>query len=209
MTDTKQEILDLLTRQEFTVQELSGRLAMTVAGVRQHLTILEAQGRVSRRKQIDRPNRPTYLYRLSEAGKRALPRRYDLLADELLDAVKARFGEDVSRELIEQSAMRIAAQIPPGSRGIDPQARWREALGWLEREFAWHVVVDDNGEGVTGMTVHQCPFEAVSRRHPEVCPAFFTGLAHALLGRVAVRCDRLPENIACCRVQVGPALSDR
>jgi DeoR family suf operon transcriptional repressor len=205
--DTKREILSLLARQECSAQGLAEQLGMTPAGVRQHVSSLEAQGLVIHRKQGGEPNRPTYLYRLSDEGKESFPRRYDLLARSLLQSMKEEVGVEPALRLVERVGAKVAAQLPPGQHA-DPRVRRREALALVERELAWQGKVAEDGAGGTTITLYQCPFQSVSKQHPDVCPAFFGGLLRTLLGAKPVTCTPVTDGpgagIACCQITIGP-----
>jgi len=177
---------------------------MTPAGVRQHVSALEAQGFVTHRKQGGEPNRPTYLYRLSEEGKESFPRRYDLFARALLQSMKEEVGAETAMRLVERVGTRVAAALSAGSNG-DRWAGRHEALARVERELAWQGDVAEDGAGGLMVTLYQCPFQSVSKQHPEVCPAFFGGLFRTLLGPRPVTCTPVTDGpgIACCRITVG------
>lgn len=207
MTDTKSEILSLLTRQEWSVQDLAHRLSITGAAVRQHIAGLEAQGLVTHRKQGGEPNRPTFLYRLSEQGKEAFPKRYDLLAHVLLQSLEEEVGTEGASRALERAGEQVAADLPSG-RSADPAVRRRETLAALERELAWQGQWVEETNGELNLTLYLCPFQSVSKQHPEVCPAFFRGLFLELLQAGGVTCVPVTEGseagIACCRIRIDP-----
>ena len=201
MADTKEEILALLTREERSAQMLAEELKMTPAGIRQHLSALEAQGLITHRKQGGEPNRPTYLYRLSESGKAAFPRKYDLLAAELVRTAKGELGPDVAARLVEHAGRQVAERID-GSHG-DPVSRAVEALAYLNSTTTCRGDVIADPDGTVRMTLYQCPFQSVSKEHPEVCPAFLGGLFKSLLGAKAVTCTPVAAGLACCQVSAS------
>jgi DeoR family transcriptional regulator, suf operon transcriptional repressor len=205
MADTKQEILALLARQEWSAQGLAEQMGMTPAGVRQHVTALEAQGLVTHRKQGGEPNRPTLLYRLSEDGKEAFPKRYDLLARMLVQSVKEQVGPEGAMRLVERVGEKVAAELPAG-HAADPKIHRREVLAALERELSWEGKIAEKPSGGIEITLYQCPFQSVSKQHPDVCPAFFGGLFRTLLEAGSVSCTPITDGpdagIACCRLEI-------
>lgn len=204
MTDTKHEILALLARRESSVQGLALELGMTAAGVRQHMSALEAQGLVTYRKLGREPNRPTHLYRLSDAGKAALPKRYDLLAEALVEGVEAQQGPASLRGLLERAGAQLAARLPTPAATAEPGLRRRQTLERLEHELGWRAEMTEDAAGALSITLFQCPFQSVSKRHPEVCPAFYAGLLGALFGPGQTTCTPVSEGIACCRIAFRP-----
>jgi predicted ArsR family transcriptional regulator len=200
MPDTKQEILGLLARHEWSAQQLSDRLAMTPAGIRQHLATLEAQGLVTHRKQGGEPNRPTYLYRLSETGKATFPKRYDLLAATLVRTAKGDLGPDATLRLLEHTGSQVASHVTP--TGTDLVTRTHDALTYLDSTVACRGDISTDSTGALRVVLYQCPFQAVSKEHPEVCPAFFRGFFGTLLGARSVSCTPVSHGQACCEISM-------
>ncbi len=186
------------------MQGLALALGMTAAGVRQHVSALEAQGLVTYRKHGREPYRPTHVYRLSDAGKAALPMRYDLLAEALLEGVKAQQGEASVRSLLERAGAQVAARLPPVAATAEPRVQRRQTLERLEGELGWRGEVAEDAAGALSITLFHCPFQSVSKRHPEVCPAFYAGLLGALFGPGRITCDPVSDGIACCRIAFHP-----
>src|SRR3990172_4244076 len=88
MQTTKQQILTLLKRAgSVTVEEAAGGLAVASMTARQHLVGLERDGLIQAEKVRRSTGRPHYLYTLTSKGEETFPRRYDLLAQILLDEV--------------------------------------------------------------------------------------------------------------------------
>jgi predicted ArsR family transcriptional regulator len=94
---TKQQILVLLKRTgSATVEEAAGALSVASMTARQHLVGLERDGLVESEKVRRATGRPHYLYKLTPKGDEVFPRRYDVLAQLLLDEVGALDGGDIS-----------------------------------------------------------------------------------------------------------------
>jgi len=93
---TKQQILTLLKRTgSATVEEAAGALAVASMTARQHLVGLERDGLIESEKVRRATGRPHYLYKLTPKGDEAFPRRYDVLAQLLLDEVGALHADDI------------------------------------------------------------------------------------------------------------------
>jgi DeoR family transcriptional regulator, suf operon transcriptional repressor len=198
---TKYDIMKLLTRQELSSQMLAETLGVSPTAVRQHLETLEALGLVMRRKQVSQPNRPTYLYRLSARGEESFPKRYDLLLSLLVEVLTERAGDEAVAEVIEAAAARLAARVRSRFESIDASRRWSLLVDWLEEELAWHADVTIEDGGGRRITIHQCPFQEVSRRQPAVCGVFFRTLVRALYGPVDV-VHAPVSGLACCTLLV-------
>lgn len=199
---TKFVILQLLLKQELTPGALAERLGVTPTAIRQHLSALSAMGLVEHQRMRRGASRPPEVYRLSVEGRRVFPKRYDVLAGELVGALVERLGPDAALDTVRAAARRLASEVAPTFGSTDGEQRWARVLEWLEREFAWEADVAD-GNGVGGcLRVHQCPFQDVSGRHPAVCAAFFPALVSALHGGATLEHRPDPASPACCAFTV-------
>lgn len=195
--------MKLLAKQELSAHSLSMALGVTPAAVRQHLDTLDALGLVARRKLVTRPSRPSYLYRLSSAGNRVFPKRYDLLLGLFVGVVLERHGEGAVADIVAAAAHRLAASVRDRFRQADARERWRLLIEWLEAELAWQADVVSEGSDVHRITIHQCPFQDVAREHPAICAVFFATLIRALYGDVPIEKAEAPAAPACCALLVG------
>ena len=195
---TKRSLLDLLVREEQTAENLAGRLDVSATAVRQHLATLAGLGLVERRKAETRGGRPAFLYRLSELGRRAYPKRHDLLAKQLIDTLIAREGVDWTLEVVREAARAVAGEaVERAVEARDPEARWRAAMEWLEKELSWEAQLEELPEE-RRVILHQCPFRAVSLEHPEVCGAFLATLLELLTGYGPFVHEPVGDGVRCC-----------
>jgi len=104
-------------------------------GVRRYLVTLERDGLVRVQMQRQAAGRPTYVYRLTEAGYETFPNNYHVLAAQLLDAVQVHDGDAKVEALFAQRMDQLAAQYEPRMRGKD--------LGERVAELA--KIQDENG----------------------------------------------------------------
>ena len=201
---TKHDILRLLFKLELSSYALADRLGVSPTAVRQHLDTLGALGLVTRRKALTQPGRPTYLYRLSAEGKRAFPKRYELLLGHLIEVLLERHGPDAVAEVVEAAARRLAERMRGQFDRGDPRLRWERLVDWLEEELAWQADVTAEAGGRRRVVIHHCPFQDVARVHPAVCGVFLTTLVRALYGEAPV--EHVPDAAgpACCALVLGP-----
>jgi DeoR family suf operon transcriptional repressor len=194
---TKRGLLDLLVREERTAEQLAGSLGVSATAVRQHLATLAGLGLVERRKAGSGSGRPAFLYRLSELGRRAYPKRHDLLAKQLIDTLLARQGVDWTLEIVREAARAVAGDAGR-MEGGDREERWRTALAWLEDELAWEAQLEHLPGGGRRVVLHQCPFRAVSLQHPEVCGVFLAALLELLTGDRPFVHHPIADGVRCC-----------
>ena len=178
---------------------------MSSAAVRQHLTTLEALGLVVRRKLVTQPSRPTYLYRVSPQGMRIFPKRYDMLLAQMIGVLAERQGPEAVEQTIAAAARRVAEHAPSRVSGGPGPERWRRLLEWLETEFAWQADVAEAPSAPRRLTIHQCPFQDLSKVQPDVCGVFFGSLIRALCPGAVVDHADAPAMPACCAFLVREA----
>jgi len=200
VADIKKEIIEILARQESSAHGLSKRLGMTPVGIRQHLSALEDRGLVTHRKLGGQPNRPTHLYRLSEAGKATFLKRYDLLAAALVRTATEELGPDAALRLVEHAGIQVASEV--ATQSSDRATKAHDALAYLDPTVACRGDISVGPAGALRVVLYQCPFQSVSKEHPGVCPAFFRGFFGTLLGTRAVTCSPVSEGLACCALSV-------
>ena len=133
---TRHEVLRLIRLAGgLTAQQLAAELKITSMGVRRYLVTLERDGLVRVQMQRQAAGRPTYVYRLTEAGYETFPNNYHVLAAQLLDAVQVHDGDAKVEALFAQRMDQLAAQYEPRMRGKD--------LGERVAELA--KIQDENG----------------------------------------------------------------
>jgi predicted ArsR family transcriptional regulator len=201
---TKRGLLDLLVRQEQTAEQLAERLGVSPTAVRQHLATLAGLGLVERRKAGTQGGRPAYLYRLSELGRRAYPKRHDLLVRELVAALIAREGEERTLEIVTEAARHLAKKVDDDVGDPGPEERVAAIAAWLEAEFSWEADVERTPAGGVRFVVHRCPFEAVSAVHPKVCGAFFRALLEGVTDAGPFDHRPLGDDFRCCVMEASP-----
>jgi predicted ArsR family transcriptional regulator len=128
MQTSKQQILVLLKRTgTVTVEEAAGALSLASMTARQHLIGLERDGLVRSEKVKRATGRPHFVYMLTAKGEDMFPRRYDLLAQLLLDEMGMLSPGDIEglsasekrSLLIERIADRLAEKHLPQVQGRD------------------------------------------------------------------------------------------
>lgn len=198
---TKREILDLLMRYELSAQEIAAKVQITPAAVRQHLATLMGADLVERGRGESQPGRPTYVYRLSPLARRSYPKRYDMLAGQLIEVLIERHGEPAALDLVVAAARRVAVRARAQVESNDPDRRWDLLLAWLEESFSleaeWEAV-----DGGRRIVVHHCPLQDVAADRPRVCGAFMATLIGALWGTDNITHELLEERWRCCAIEV-------
>lgn len=137
---TRRQILNVLrTHGAQTAQQLAAQLQITSMGIRRHLTLLERDGLVQVETERRAAGRPTFLYALTEQGREIFPKSYDLLATQLLDAVRAREGEERVAQIFAGRMDELYRQFAPRMNGktlaerVQELAKIQDEAGYMAR----------------------------------------------------------------------------
>ena len=168
MQSTRQDILDYLRKcGQASIKDLGRHLGLTSTGIRQHLTILERDGLIDAREERGHVGRPALMYRLTDAGDARYPKKYDELANALIEEARALLGADALQRLMKNVAARFA----------EPYAGRMEGKARTERLEETARTIQDRGNVAEGrwsgddylIETHTCPFWQVAKRNSAVC----------------------------------------
>ncbi|HET8984863.1 MAG TPA: helix-turn-helix domain-containing protein [Trueperaceae bacterium] len=134
--DTRSALLDALLenkRDGLTLEQLATHLKVSRNAVRQHITALERDGLVTALGMRPGSRRPSRTYGLTDSGAEEFPRRYDLLALSLFEALRDTVGDDVATTVLDALVERVAARWLPGLERLSPGARSAEVVRIMNR----------------------------------------------------------------------------
>ncbi|MFN8598655.1 MAG: metalloregulator ArsR/SmtB family transcription factor [Anaerolineae bacterium] len=165
---TRYEVLRLIRLSGgLTAQQLAAELKITSMGVRRYLVALERDGLVRVQMQRQAAGRPTYVYRLTEAGYGTFPNNYDLLATQLLDAIQVHDGDARVDELFARRMDQLVAQYEPRMRGKDLGERVAE-LARIQDENGYMAVWEMAPDGYL-LKEQNCAIYRVACRFQAAC----------------------------------------
>jgi predicted ArsR family transcriptional regulator len=202
MQATRQQILDHLRVQPAaSVRDLVRLLGLTATGVRQHLTILEQEGLIESHEQRGRVGRPALRYALTVLGDAGYPKRYEELANALLDEVREAFGSGGLQRVARGVAGRMAETHASVRAQTAPEARVEAVAAMLR---AQGMVADWEHDG-SAILLHErtCPYPEVARRHAVTC-AVDVALIRDLTGMDARLTECLVRGDGCCTYRLVP-----
>lgn len=209
MRDTRLAVLESIQRQGgATVAVLAEELGISPISVRHHLTGLQAEGMIQVELQRQSIGRPRHIYRLSETAQGYFPNTYHVLAERLLDELKACMSAEQVVAIIDRMATHMAARY--GTAGITGtlEVRLQKLVAILGEEgFRAAVRRVDN---VTMLAELNCPYVYVGQRHPEVCRIDHT-IIQSVLGRDVERTSCVLNGDRSCTFSVAddPAVTVR
>lgn len=178
--DTRRMLLRELLHHKpegLTLDELGGRLGISRNAAQQHVRGLERDGLVAVVGQRETAGRPIRLFGLTERGLEAFPRRYELLAQGMLETVRRSLGEGALDDLLARMADEVAGEEEELS-ALPPQERTR-AVAAIMNELGYDARVTADGAGVEAVN---CIYHKLASRTRAVC-RYDERLLSRLLGR--------------------------
>ncbi len=169
MQATRQRILDYLRRNNrATVKELAEATGLTATGIRQHLTVLQRDGLVAATEERGRVGRPALVYALSPIGDAMYPKRYDELANKIIDEVRAMAGPQGLQNLYHRVAARFAEPYRARVEGLSLDQRVGQAAAIMNERgcFSDTEKLDD---GTWLLHLRACPVPNVACEHSGIC----------------------------------------
>lgn len=189
-----------------TAKELSGRLGLSLNAIRHHLKELEVDGLLEHEREQRGVGAPVFAYRLSPAGERVFPRRYESALTDVLETLVEREGRDAVVGALEARYAALLRRLPPDLAEL-PAERRLAAVTRLLNEDGFMPGWEGSAEGGT-LTEHNCAIRAVAERFPEICAAEERFLSAALGASVDLQAHVLDGCSACeYQVQFTPPVS--
>lgn len=199
---TRGQLVTLLRRAGYTVEELAQALNLTANGVRAHLATLERDGIVRQRGSVRRGSgggKPAYIYELTPEAEDLFPKAYEPVLRQLLDVLAGQLGPEESEVLLRSVGRRIAKGKTLPADGV--HARLEVAVGAFNELGGLAELEERDGSLV--IRGYSCPLAGVAPDHPEVCRMAETLITELAGVPVYEHCDR-GERPRCC-FEVAPS----
>lgn len=184
---TRKQVMRLLREQgALTAKDIAHLLGITSVGVRRHLSVLEreglAQARIVRRKM----GRPALEYTLTDQANELFPRNYDLIANQILDAVSTIQGDRGVDSIFSARMDQLLQQYLPRMRGKELPERVKE-LARIQEEAGYMATVEETKDGYL-LLEGNCAIYRVACRFQHACH-FEIELFRRLLGVPVTRVE--------------------
>jgi predicted ArsR family transcriptional regulator len=205
LVSTRRELLLQLRKHPgITVSQLADRLALTNMGVRRHLDLLAAEGLAAPVPTARRGvGRPPAGWRLTEAGMELFPRRYDNLAEAVLEDLSEEAGAPAVEAVLARRAAKVTAHYEGELAGAGTLAERVQRLAGLRDDDGYLAEWVEDAEGDLLLTENNCAVHRVAKRFPILCAMELTVFRRCLgpgveVTRVAHAIDGDP--VCCYRI---------
>ncbi|MBG9792711.1 transcriptional regulator [Paenibacillus dendritiformis] len=189
---TRRDILTMLKQQgPIGIQPLADQLNLTCIAVRRHLYDLQKGGYV--RIQLTRPSigRPAYLYSLSEKASALFVTKYDSLALELIEEMRAMAGDTFVERLFERRKRKLMQQYASKLEGQKLEQRV-QSLADIQEQEGYMARWGHGSDESFWLEEAHCPIAQVAAKHSPPCQcelALFADLLQADVERTECMAD--------------------
>lgn len=200
---TRNQLLALLRRGTWTVDELALRLDLTDNAVRFHLAALERDRTVERQGVRKRggAGQPAVLFGLTSAAEEAFSRAYA----PVLAACVAELRETMSKAQFLTFLKRVGKRIARGKARVPgPLAKRVASASRILNELGGITAVEESG-GVYNIVGTACPLASAVKADNCVCAAVTALVADVVGAEVRERCDRSGRPRCCFEISSAAA----
>lgn len=169
MNTAEQTLFLLKTRGPQTAQQLAALLDLTSMGARRQLESWQEKGMVSYEDVSDKVGRPARRWLLTESGHARFPDRHADLTVQLIDQVRALFGDAgmekliSAREVVSESQYRThLAAAPDFPSRVTALAQARTSEGYMAE-------AEPQADGSMLLIENHCPICAAARECQSFC----------------------------------------
>ena len=170
MQPVRQQITQLLKENgTATVAELAQKLSMAQVSVRHHLDIPVGEDLVETAgvRRRNGAGRPSQIYALTPEATKLFPKRYDMLASDMLTEMKSILPSGDFRQLLERLGEKTSQEAPSPLPGQSIETRLNEVTRFLSEcgyDARW-----ESCDGHYALYACNCPYDGVADHHSELC----------------------------------------
>ena len=165
---TRQHILWFIkTEGAAQAETIADKVDISVSGIRQHLTTLEAEGLLTHAEVRDGPGRPRHLYSLTTAAEAFFPSGYAQLADELLQGLDEEDPALLTR-LIQRRAQRRLDELSKRVSKLPFEERVRVIAAQMDQD-GFLVDVETRPDGSYVIVERNCAMLSIARKYGQIC----------------------------------------
>lgn len=199
MSETKGTLLGHLLEGPATAGELAQVADISTTAARRHMEDLVEEGAVEAFFRQRGVGRPSKLYRVTDEGRERFPRRYDLAAEQLIQALLEEDGEPALAETMEAAARDLAGSYRDRIPAQAPLEERVQALEGVLEELGFPTEIEVHDDRLV-IVRRDCIFLKLAREHRDaVCGDLDTTLLEELLGVDVELEGCLPDGRSSCR----------
>jgi len=163
------QIIEYLQRNgSASIKDLELVLGVTTTAVRQHLSTLQAEGYIERRRVHSGVGRPHHVYSITDKTQEVFACHCDDLALTLLEEVFAVEGVERANMLLQRVGNRLAQRYSTSVRSVLLQERVQEMAGALHKKGVLTDVSVDEDDTII-LKTYNCPYHELAQEHREIC----------------------------------------
>jgi predicted ArsR family transcriptional regulator len=184
-------------RDGMTIDGLAAKLEITRNAVRQHLTVLERDGHLTKGETKPTGGRPEQFYVLTAAGRESFPRQYSWFSEMLLQLLEAQVGSDKLKSSLAAMGRQIGATMKTKmSEEGKGSARRIGSIAAMMTEIGYEAVASTKN-GIPHIEAHNCVFHQLALKYPEVCSFDLALLAESSGSQIEHRTCMIKGDDAC------------
>ena len=165
---TDRAVLDLLREHgSLSVTELVEKIEVTATAVRQRLNRLLAGNLIDRVELHKQRGRPSFLYRLTEAGRQTAGDNFADFADVLWEQILDIPDPQLKKQMMSGVARRLAEKYSDQVNGKSTNERIK-AVAELLAQRNIPLSLDEAG-GQPVLKVHGCPYPQLAEKDTSIC----------------------------------------
>ncbi len=193
---TRKQILNLLRKRQYTVEELAKDLGVTRNAIRAQIVLLQRDGIVEPRGEIKGIRRPSLTYGLSVNADLLFSKAYPPVLANLLDVLSERMSHGELRTIMKNLGRKLAINLKSHPGGnlqlrIDGAIKVFETLGGL--------CEIEEKEGKLIIKGNSCPLAEAVKANASICIAMESMFSDLLGVPVLQRCN--PRGRPSCRFE--------
>lgn len=161
-TTPDQLLFELKTRGPATTRNLAARVQITRQAAREHLKKLGEAGLVNYTKASVGVGRPGHAWSLTDKGHGRFPDTHAQMTVELIDSIRAEFGEQGLDRMIVRREQATMAKYEEVLRGVETLRERVDRLVWLRSLEGYMAEATRRDDGTYTITENHCPICAAA-----------------------------------------------
>lgn len=199
MAGTKRSLMRHLLQGPASTADLAEAADVSKTAARRHMEGLVEDGAVEAFFRQEGVGRPSKLYQLTDEGRERFPRRYDLVAEQLIRGVLEEGGEEQLEQTMVQAGRDLANSLADRIPDDAPLKERADALVDALEELGFPTELEVHDDRLV-VVRRDCIFLKLARSHRDaVCGHLDTTLLETLTNTDVELEGCLPDGHDCCR----------